>query len=82
MRDLSRRLGRLEDRCGLGPESQAHRRGRELADTLRRRIADRRVREGLPPLEPVPARQALTGLSRSEILRLRYKECSGAREKR
>jgi hypothetical protein len=73
MKVISRRLGRLEGFCGFGPETRESRLARERVETLLRRIADRRVREGLPPLESVPARQDLTGLSRSEILRLRYK---------
>jgi len=49
------------------------RRERVLGETLRRRIDARRARAGLPPFEPDRDAQDLTGLSRSEILRLRFK---------
>ncbi len=72
MRAVSRRLGKLEERFGL-VETEARRRARERVETLRRRIAVRRAREGSPPLEPDPGGQDLAGLSISEILRLRFK---------
>ena len=69
MRAMDKRLGKLEGRFGL-METEERRRARELVETLRRRIAARRVREGLPPSEPDEAEQEdLSGLPRSEILR-------------
>ena len=72
MRAISKRLGKLEGRFGL-VETQVRRRERVLGETLRRRIDARRAQEGLPPLKPDLDEQDLTGLSRSEILRLRFK---------
>ena len=71
MRAIGKRLGKLEGTFGL-VETEERRRARERVETLRRRIAARREREGLPPLEPDPDKQDLSGLSRSEILRLRF----------
>ena len=51
MRTIARRLQRLEEGFGLGPETEHDRRLRERLATLRRRAAERRAREGLPPLE-------------------------------
>ena len=72
MRAIGKRLGKLEGRFGL-VETEERRRERVLGETLRRRIATRRAREGLPPLELERNGWDLTGLSRSEILRLRFK---------
>ena len=66
-----RRLGKLEGRFSL-VENEKSRRAHELVETFRRRIAARRAREGLPPEEPEAEREDLSGLSRSQILRLRY----------
>ena len=63
----------LEGRFGL-VETEERRRARARVETLRRRIAAQRAREGSPPLEPDPGGQDLAGPSISEILRLRFKE--------
>jgi hypothetical protein len=72
MRAIGKRLGKLEGRFGL-VETEERRRARARVETLRRRIAAQRAREGLPPLELDPDGQDLTGLSLSKILRLRFK---------
>ena len=51
MRTIARRLQRLEEGFGLGPETEQDRQLRERLEALRRRAAERRAREGLPPLE-------------------------------
>ena len=72
MRAIGKRLRKLEGRLGL-VDTEARRHARERAETLRRRFDARRTLERLPPLEPDPEEQELTGQSRSEILRLRFK---------
>jgi hypothetical protein len=51
VRTISRRLQRLEEGLGLGPETEHDRRLREQLEKFRRRAAERRAREGLPPVE-------------------------------
>ena len=69
MRTIARRLQRLEEGFGLGPETEEDRRLRERLESSRRRAAAVRVREGLPPLEAHERqREDLTGLSVIEIL--------------
>ena len=65
MKAISRRLGKLEGRFSL-VENEKSRRAHELVEAVRR------AREGLPPEEPEAEREDLSGLSRSQILRLRY----------
>jgi hypothetical protein len=69
VRTIARRLQRLEEGFGLGPETEENRRLRERLETARRRTAERRVREGLPPLETDERLgEDLTGLSIVQIL--------------
>ena len=69
MRTISRRLQRLEEGFGLGPETEEDRRLRERLEKFRRRIAERRAREGLPPLETDEhQREDLRGLTIVQIL--------------
>jgi hypothetical protein len=70
VRTIARRLQTLEEGFGLGPETEHDRQLRARLETLRRRVAERRVREGLPPLETDDhRREGLIGLSIAEILR-------------
>jgi hypothetical protein len=70
VRTIARRLQRLEEGFGLGPETEEDRRLRERLEKFRQRVAERRAREGLPPLETDERqREGLIGLSRAEILR-------------
>jgi hypothetical protein len=70
MKAISKRLGRLEDRFGLGPETEYDRQVRERVETFLRRVAERRARGGLPPLEADDRqREDLTGLTIAEIIR-------------
>jgi hypothetical protein len=69
VRTISRRLQRLEEGLGLGPETEHDRRLREQLEKFRRRAAERRAREGLPPVEADERqREDLTGLSIVQIL--------------
>ena len=69
MRTIARRLQRLEEGFGLGPETEDDRRLRERLESARRRVAEQRVRGGLPPEEPDEAqREDLTGPTTAEIL--------------
>ena len=66
---IARRLQRLEEGFGLGPETEQDRQLRELIKAAHRRAAERRAREGLPPLETDERqREDLTGLSIVQIL--------------
>ena len=65
---ITKRILKLELGAGL-IETEESRRTRELVETIKRRRAARRVREGLPPLEPDERqREDLTGLSIVQIL--------------
>jgi hypothetical protein len=69
VRTIARRLQRLEEGFRLGPETEEDRRLRERLESARRRAAERRACEGLPPLETDKRqREDLTGLSIVEIL--------------
>jgi hypothetical protein len=68
VRTIARRLQKLERGFGLGPETEDDRRLRERLETARRRAAERRAREGLPPLETDDQREDLRGLTIVEIL--------------
>ena len=75
-RTISRRLGRLEDRLGFGPETEDHRRLRERLVSARRRLAEWRAHERLPP-EEERQHENLTGLSIVDILhRGRARACN------
>jgi hypothetical protein len=74
---INRRLGRLEDRLGLGPETEDDRRLRERLQNARRRIAGWRASQGLSPDER--QREDLSGLTIVEILhrgRARARACA------
>ena len=68
---ITKRILKLELGAGL-IETEESRRTRELVETIKRRRAARRARERLPPEEPEAEREGLSGMSRSQILRLRY----------
>ena len=71
MREISRRVRRLEDRLGLVDTEDA-RRGRELVDTLHRRIAARRGRGDWQGPDPgAGERKDFSGMTVVEILRHR-----------
>src|SRR5229473_23199 len=66
---ITKRILKLELGAGL-IETEESRRTRDLVETIKRRRAARRVREGLPPEDPDERRREdLTGLSIAEILR-------------
>ena len=68
MKAISRRLHRLEERCGL-VETGESQRSRELLETLRRRVAARRAREGYQGADIAAGeREDLSGLTVIEIL--------------
>ena len=67
MKAISTRLGKLEQRLGLGPETEDQRRLRERLESARRRIAESRASKGLPP-EAEHQQEDLKGLSIVEIL--------------
>jgi hypothetical protein len=70
VRTIARRLQRLEEGFGLGPETEHDRLLRERLEKFRQRVAERRAREGLPPLETDERqREDLRGLTIAEILR-------------
>ena len=73
MKAIHKRLDKLEKRCGLGQETEEHRRWRERFEKFQqRRIADR-VSRGLPPQLPEPFNGIDTrGMTISQMLRLRY----------
>jgi hypothetical protein len=62
---------------GAGPETPEQRRAREAVETLRRRINERRIREGLPP-RTWPEQSALSGkdLSIIDVLRAGRTRCA------
>jgi hypothetical protein len=65
---ITKRILKLELGAGL-IETEESRRTRELVETIKRRRAARRVREGLPPLESDEhQREDLRGLTIVEIL--------------
>jgi hypothetical protein len=74
MKTIAGRLHKLEERLGLQPETEFNRGLRERLKTLRRRTAERRVREGLPPEDP--DEEDLSGLTLTEIL---HRRCARAR---
>jgi len=54
---------------GAGPETPEQRRAREAVETLRRRINERRIREGLPPRTwPAQSPHSVKGLSIIDVL--------------
>jgi hypothetical protein len=66
---ITKRILKLELGEGL-IETEESWRTRELVETIKRRRAARRAREGLPPEEPDEARREdLTGLTIAEVLR-------------
>jgi len=68
MKTIAKRILKLELGAGL-IETEESRRTRELVETIRRRRAARRAREGLPPEEPDEAqREDLSGLSLREVV--------------
>ena len=70
MNAIYRRLQKLENRCGLSPETEEHRRVREQTEAFFRRVDERMAREGLPPRERNTADWGdLSGLTLSEIIR-------------
>ncbi|MEQ1949357.1 MAG: hypothetical protein ABL995_19345 [Bryobacteraceae bacterium] len=69
MKTLARRLQRLEDRSGVGPDTEADIRLRVLLEEGRQRVADARAFDGLPPLDTAENEQEnLSGLTTIEIL--------------
>lgn len=73
MRSINRRLVNLEERYGLGPETEEQRRSRERLADLKRRFAAVGPSYGLPPEDPDALKpEDLAGLSLVEILRSRY----------
>jgi hypothetical protein len=78
MRLMTKRLARLEVRMGVGPETPEQQRAREAVETLRRRINERLVRQGLPPRTwPAPSAHPGKGnLSIIDILRAGRRRCA------
>ncbi len=73
MRSINKRLAKLEERCGLGPETEEQRHSREWLAEVRRRFAAASVSGGLPPEVPDALRaEDVAGLSIVEILRQRF----------
>jgi hypothetical protein len=68
---ITKRILKLELGAGL-IETAESRHARETLEALRRRRAARLAREGLPPEEPDDEREDLSGLTLSQILRMRY----------
>ena len=68
---ITKRILKLELGAGL-IETAESRHARETLEALRRRRAARLAREGLPPEEPDDERENLSGLTLSQILRMRY----------
>ena len=76
MRPMNRRLARLEVRMGAGPETPEQRWARGAVETLRRRINERRIRQGLPP-HTWPERRAYTdNLSIIDVLLAGRRRCA------
>ena len=73
MRSINRRLAKLEERCGLGPETEEQRRSRERLADLKRRFAAIGPSHGPRPEDPDALKpEDLAGLSLVEILRSRF----------
>jgi hypothetical protein len=73
MRSINRRLAKLEERCGLGPETEEQRRSRERLADLKRRFAAIGPSYGPRPEDPDALKpEDLAGLSLVEILRSRF----------
>jgi len=69
---ITKRILKLELGAGL-IETEESRRAGEALEALRQRRAARLAREGLPPEEPdVAERENLSGLTLSQVLRMRY----------
>jgi hypothetical protein len=74
MRSINRRLAKLEERCGMGPETEEERRSRERFAELKRRF-DAIGRTGGPrPEDPDALKpEDLAGLSLVQILNQRFR---------
>ena len=68
MRTITRRLQKLEDACGLGPETEGERQLRARIEEGRQRVAELRARGELPPATSQHDLDDLSGLSILEIL--------------
>jgi len=69
MKTITRRLLRLENGLGLGPETESERRLHARIEEGRRRVADARARGDLPPLDTADnQREDVSGLTVTEIL--------------
>ena len=74
MRSINRRLAKLEERCGLGPETEEQRRSRERLADLKRRFAAAGSSYGRTPEDPDALKpEDLAGLSLVQILNLRFR---------
>ena len=75
MRSFNKRLAKLEERCGLGPETEEQRRSRERLADLKRRFAAVGPSYGLPPEDPDALKpEDRAGLSLVQILNLRFSQ--------
>jgi hypothetical protein len=73
MRSINRRLAKLEERCGLGPETEEERRSRERLADLKRRFAAAGASYGRPPEDPDALKpEDVAGLILVQILNLRF----------
>ena len=74
MRSINRRLVKLEDRCGLGPETEEQRRSRERFAELKRRFDAIGRTDGPRPEDPDALKpEDLAGLSLVQILNQRFR---------
>jgi hypothetical protein len=68
---ITKRILKLELGAGL-IETAESRRAREALEALRRRRASRLAREGLPEEPDKTERENLSGLTLSQVMRMRY----------